>query len=134
MRLQRKESQTRTPPTRHFLAALKTFIKSFDSIFFSVFFSHAGTHLWQPLSAALCDLVLPLARYKDIIRHGVLDQKRAERKEEKVQQRRNDDRILMKGGLASSSSKVARTVKETDAIKTRPVTWKQVGTEGGNFL
>lgn len=36
----------------------------------------------------------------------------------------------MRRSLASSSSKAARTVKETDAIKTPPVTRKQVGTEG----
>lgn len=36
----------------------------------------------------------------------------------------------MRRSLASSSSKAARTVKETDAIKTPPVTRKQVGAEG----
>lgn len=94
MCLQRKEPKTRTPPTRHFLAALKAFIKSFDSSFF---FLHAETHLWQhvsPVSAAPSDLGLLLARYKDIIRHGVLDQKKVGKKREnerkgKVQQRRN---------------------------------------------
>lgn len=40
----------------------------------------------------------------------------------------------MRRSLASSSSKAARTVKETDAIKTPPVTRKQVGTEGGKKL
>lgn len=119
--------------SRHFPSARKAFIKSFDIFLYFFFFFPFCT--WDtPLAArlawSLSDLGPPLARYKDIIRHAVLGQKSKKEKKKRC----SNDRILMRRSLASSSSKAARTVKETDAIKTPPVTRKQVGTEGKKIM